>query len=74
MVRKTPKQSSRVSPGDLLLIKEAAKLLGVSEMTLRRWDKAKKFIARRHPLNHFRLYRRADVLRLRKRIETGRAA
>jgi DNA-binding transcriptional MerR regulator len=47
---------------------------GVSEMTLRRWDKAGKFRPHRHPVNGYRVYRRGDVLKLRKRIETGRAA
>ena len=51
-----------------LTIKEAAALLGVSEMTLRRWDSSGKFPARRHPLNRYRLYHRQDVLRLRARI------
>jgi excisionase family DNA binding protein len=56
---------------DLLTIKDAAELLGVCEMTLRRWDAAGKFKARRHPLNGYRLYRRQDVERLRKRILEG---
>jgi excisionase family DNA binding protein len=54
-----------------MTIGEAAELLGVSEMTLRRWDKAGKFKARRHPINHYRVYRRTEVLRLRARIERG---
>jgi DNA-binding transcriptional MerR regulator len=59
---------------DVLTIKETAKLLGVSEVTLRRWDKAGKFSPHRHPLNGYRCYRRDDVLRLRRQIETGKAA
>jgi DNA-binding transcriptional MerR regulator len=59
---------------DVLTIKETATLLGVSEVTLRRWDKSGKFSPHRHPLNGYRCYRREDVLRLRKKIETGRAA
>jgi excisionase family DNA binding protein len=57
-----------------MTIKDAAALLGVSEMTLRRWDKAGKFRARRHPMNNYRFYRRDDVLSLRRRIERGEAA
>jgi len=56
---------------DLLTIKDAAELLGVCEMTLRRWDRSGKFRARRHPINLYRLYRRQDVMRLRKRIAEG---
>ena len=62
------------SKPDVLTIGEAAEVIGVSEATLRRWDKAGKFSPHRHPLNGYRVYRRGDVLKLRKRIETGRAA
>jgi excisionase family DNA binding protein len=54
-----------------MTIGEAALVLGVSEMTLRRWDKAGKFKARRHPINRYRVYKRAEVLRLRARIDKG---
>jgi excisionase family DNA binding protein len=57
----------------VITIKQAASLLGVSEPTLRRWDEAGKFRARRHPINGYRLYDRARVLAMRKRI-LGRAA
>ncbi len=53
---------------DLLTIKAAAELLGVSEQTLRRWDKAGKLRARRHPMNGYRLYPRSVVLNLRRQI------
>jgi excisionase family DNA binding protein len=58
----------------LLTIKEAAVVLGVAEATLRRWDAAGKFRARRHPMNNYRVYAEKDVIRLRDRIWTGRAA
>jgi excisionase family DNA binding protein len=53
---------------DPITIRQAAALLGVSLMTLRRWDAAGKFRSRRHPMNGYRLYDRAKVLALRKRI------
>ena len=59
--------------GSILTIKEAARLLGVSEPTLRRWDELGKFPARRHPINGYRLYDRAKVLAMRKKI-FGKAA
>ena len=65
------RRGAKLGPPDVVTIKEAAELLGVSEMTLRRWDKAGKFCAHRHPVSSYRLYRRKDVLRLRQRIETG---
>ena len=52
----------------MITIKEAARLLGVSEPTLRRWDGLQKFPARRHPINGYRLYDRAKVLAMRKKI------
>ena len=60
--RTKPKGSS------VLTIKAAAEMLGVSEMTLRRWDQSGKFRARRHPVNGYRLYDRARVVSLRKHI------
>jgi DNA-binding transcriptional MerR regulator len=59
----------------VLTIKAAAEILGVSEMTLRRWDQGGKFRARRHPVNGYRLYDRARVLNLlRKIVGVGRGA
>jgi excisionase family DNA binding protein len=56
---------------ELLTIKAAAEVLGVSEQTLRRWDKAGKLRANRHPMNGYRLYPLRQVLELRKQIHTG---
>jgi DNA-binding transcriptional MerR regulator len=58
---------------DIVTIKDAALLLGASEPTLRRWDEAGKFTARRHPINGYRLYDRSRVLAMRKKI-LGKAA
>ena len=58
---------------EILTIKDAARVLGVSEPTLRRWDEQGKFRARRHPINGYRLYDRAKVLAMRKKI-FGKAA
>jgi len=58
----------------LLTVKQAAEILGVAEVTLRRWDAAGKFKARRHPMNNYRVYAERDVLRLRDRILLGKAA
>lgn len=46
---------------DLIPIKEAAKLLKVSVMTLRRWDKTGRFLSiRKTPKSH-RFYRKLDI-------------
>lgn len=57
----------------MLTVAEAAKLLGVSVPTLRRWDDSGKSQTKRHPINGYRLYRRADVLGLQKKIVDGQA-
>lgn len=61
--------ASRTAILELLTIKAAAELLGVSEQTLRRWDKAGKLRPKRHPMNGYRLYSREAVLALKKQIE-----
>lgn len=60
--------TARAQRSELLTIKAAAELLGVSEQTLRRWDEAGKLRARRHPMNGYRLYPREEVLAVKKRI------
>lgn len=59
---------------DNVSIGEAAAILGVSEMTLRRWDKAGKFCPHRHPVNGYRVYQRATVMELPRQIESGAGA
>lgn len=56
---------------NLLTVGKTAERLGVSIATPRRWDAAGKFKARRHPLNNYRVYRKADVERLRKKLASG---
>jgi excisionase family DNA binding protein len=61
----------RHDPADLITIAEAARLLGVSLPTMRRWDESGRFPARRHPINSYRMYLRDDVMKLRKKIVDG---
>ncbi len=57
-------------------IAEAAKLIGVSSQTLRRWDKSGKFSSIRHPINNYRVYNESNIqillngLQVEKRDET----
>lgn len=53
---------------DYIHIEEAAKMLNVTKMTLRRWDNAGKLKAYRHPINNWRLYKRQDIEILMKGI------
>ena len=46
---------------DLISISEAAKILGVSIMTLRRWDKSRRFLSVRKKNKGYRYYRKKDI-------------
>jgi len=61
-------------PPDVTTTSGAAEILGVSEMTLRWWDKAGKSCVDRQLVNRYRVYRRAHVMKLRKQAERGKAA
>ena len=63
--------ADEVGKPDVLTIGEAAAILGVSQMTLRRWDKTGKFSPHRHPVNGYRVYRRHEVLDLLALIRAG---
>ncbi|HDS01935.1 MAG TPA: MerR family transcriptional regulator [candidate division Zixibacteria bacterium] len=54
-----------------MTVKEAAKYLGVNPETLRRWDNKGKLKTRRHPMNNFRIYSKADIERIKKKISGG---
>lgn len=56
----------------LVTIKQAAKILGVTPLTLRNWDNSGKFQASRHPLNNYRVYKLADIERLLTEIEASK--
>jgi len=50
-----------------LTIKEAAKILGITPLTLRNWDKSGRLKAFRHPVNRYRLYKKGDLEKFRAR-------
>ena len=51
-----------------LRIQEAAEFLGVSPNTLRNWGRGQKIAEFRHPVNNYRLYRRADLEGLLRQV------
>lgn len=62
-------------PGrDFIRIGEAAKLLGVTEQTLRNWDARGRLVAVRHPINGYRMYRVSQVYALLKELEPTQAS
>ena len=53
-----------------ITIKEAAKLLGVTPLTLRNWDKSGKLRAYRNPINKYRIYKTAEIELFLRKIES----
>ena len=55
-----------------LTIKEVSRILGVTPLTLRNWDKKKKLKAYRNPINNYRVYKPEEIQLFIRRIESGR--
>ena len=55
-----------------LTIKEVAKILGVTPLTLRNWDKKGKLKAYRNPINNYRIYKPEEVELFLRKIESRR--
>ena len=53
-------------------VKEASEILGVSIMTLHRWDAKGKLKPFRHPVNNYRLYRTSELKKLLNQISKGK--
>lgn len=53
-----------------LKVKEVAKILGVTPLTLRNWDKAGKLKAYRNPINNYRIYKPEDIEFFLRKIES----
>ena len=58
---------------EYMTVGEAAAFLGVSKDTLRRWDRAGKLTARRHPVTDYRLYLREELQTLLVGLKSGSA-
>jgi len=55
-----------------LTIKEVAKILGVTPLTLRNWDKKGKLKAYRNPINNYRVYKPEEIQLFLREIESRR--
>ena len=53
-------------------IKQAAKILHVTPLTLRNWDKRGKLKPYRHPLNNYRVYREDQLEMFLRKIDISR--
>jgi excisionase family DNA binding protein len=54
-----------------ITIKDASKILGMSKITLRNWDKSGKLKAHRHPFNNYRVYKLEDIDKVLEMIESN---
>lgn len=54
-----------------ITIKQAAKILSVSTLTLRNWDNSGKFPAGRHPISNYRVYKVEDIEKLITEMGVG---
>lgn len=59
-------------PKRFLSVNEVAKILEVTPLTVRNWDKRGRLIAYRNPVNNYRLYKVEDVESLMRRIELSK--
>lgn len=56
-----------------LTIKQAAKLLHVTPLTLRNWDRRGILKPYRHPVNNYRLYKLDQIEGFLRKLELSRA-
>lgn len=56
-----------------ITIKDAAKLLHVTPLTLRNWDKRGRLKPYRHPANNYRIYRLDQIEAFLRQLEGSRA-
>ncbi len=59
-------------PKQFLNVKQVARILGVTPLTIRNWDKRGKLQAYRNPINNYRVYKVEDVERLLGDIEESK--
>jgi DNA-binding transcriptional MerR regulator len=61
-----------ISTTKLITINKAAKILGVTPLTLRNWDNSGKFPASRHPITNYRVYKLSEIEELVTKIEASK--
>lgn len=54
-------------------IKQAAKIIGVTPLTLRNWDKNGKLRAYRHPANNYRVYKAEQLELFLRKLEISKS-
>ena len=56
-------------PKKFLTVNDVARIIGVTPLTVRNWDKAGRLLAYRNPFNNYRMYKIEDVEMLLKKID-----
>lgn len=59
-------------PKKFLTVREVARLLGITPLTVRNWDQKGKLVAYRNPVNNYRLYKVEDVEVILRQIEQSK--
>ena len=59
-------------PKKYLSVNEVARLLGITPLTVRNWDKKGALTAYRNPINNYRMYKVEDVEVIIRRIEQSK--
>ena len=59
-------------PKKYLTVREVAKLIGVTALTVRNWDQKGKLRAYRNPVNNYRMYKIEEVESILKQIENSK--
>ena len=57
---------------EFVTIRDASRILGVTAMTLRNWEKKGKLVAYRNPMNNYRLYRMDQIELLMRKVENSK--
>lgn len=59
-------------PKKFLTVRDVARLIGVTPLTVRNWDQRGKLVAYRNPINNYRMYKVEDVESLLRQIEQSK--
>ena len=59
-------------PKKFLTVRDVARLMGVTPLTVRNWDQKGKLVAYRNPVNNYRMYKIEDVEVIIRQIETSK--
>jgi DNA (cytosine-5)-methyltransferase 1 len=70
--RKWSERPTMLQNQGYVTVKEAAELLDVSPNTVRAWGAAGRIPEYRHPVNKYRLYRRADLESINRQVTGGK--